>query len=463
MTLMQSGNLDTLRHELRGEVCGPDDAGYDEARSLWNAQIDRRPLAVAYCLDAADVSAAIRWARAAGVGITVRGGAHNAAGSAVVDGALMINLARCNGATVDPQTRVARVGGGALLGALDAATQEHGLAVPAGVVSHTGVGGLTLGGGMGWLSRDLGLTIDHLVGAEVVLADGSVVRASVSEHPDLFWALRGGGGNFGVVTEFELCCHPAGPMVNFAMLFWAAGDGAAGLRACRELAAQLPAGFGFIIGAMNAPPAPIIPPEHHFAPGFVAMLVGYGNAADHAAQVDRLRASTPPLFEFVTPMPYTALQQMFDEGNHWGLYVYEKGASMPELNDDVIEVLLTQVERRAVPTNMILIYLMDRVYCEAAEDATAWGGSRTPYWATFILGINHTADTWAASRDWVRETHDRLIPHAHGVGTYINSFAEDDLEALRAAYGPKLDRLRGVKGTYDPDNVFRHNANIAPA
>jgi FAD/FMN-containing dehydrogenase len=464
MTLMQSGNLEALRAAVRGEVCGPNDAGYEEGRAVWNAQIDRRPAAVVYPLDAADVSVAIRWARAEGLGLTVRGGAHNASGAAVWDGELMINLVRCNGVEVDPATRIARVGGGALLGELDAATQAHGLAVPAGVVSHTGVGGLTLGGGMGWLSRDLGLTIDHLLGAEVVLADGRVVEANETEHPDLFWALRGGGGNFGVVTRFDFCCHPVGPMINMGLLFWGLEDAAAGLRACRELAADLPAGFGFIIGGMNAPPAPVVPAEHHFKPGVIAMLVGYGTPVEHAAQVDTLRAACPPLFEFVSPMPYVALQQMFDEGNHWGLYVYEKGTSLPELSEAAIEALLGQLVARTVPTHMVLMYLLDRVYCAAAEDATAWGGQRTPYWATFILGINHTEDTWAAGREWVRATWERLDPFSRGMGTYINSMVDDpDAADLQATYGVKYERLRRIKATYDPDNVFCRNANIAPA
>jgi FAD/FMN-containing dehydrogenase len=465
MTLMQSGNLETLRVAVRGEVCGPQDLDYDEARSLWNAQIDRRPAAVVYCLDAADVSAAICWAGAEGIGLTVRGGAHNAAGVAVWDGELMINLARCNGVEVDPATRTARVGGGALLGDLDSATQAHGLAVPAGVVSHTGVGGLTLGGGVGWLSRDLGLTIDNLLGAEVVLADGSIVEANETEHAELFWALRGGGGNFGVVTRFDFRLHPVGPMVHLGMLFWDVEAGAAGLRACRELAAQLPAGFGFIIGGMNAPPAPVVPAEHHFKPGVIAMLVGYGRAEEHAAQVDRLRATHTPLFEFVSPMPYVALQQMFDEANCWGLYNYEKGTSLPELSDAVIDTLLEQIAARAVPTHMVLMYLMDREYCAAGEDVTAWGGRRTPHWATFILGINHTEDTWAISRDWARATAARLSVFSAGLGAYVNSFVDDDpdSQALSATYGAKYERLRRAKATYDPTNVFGRAGNITPA
>jgi FAD/FMN-containing dehydrogenase len=464
MTLMQSGSLDTLRSAVRGEVCGPEDATYDEARSVWNAQIDRRPAGVVYCLNAADVAAAIRWARAEGVGVTVRGGGHNASGSAVWDGDLMINLARCNGVEVDPAARLARVGGGALLGDVDAATQAHGLAVPAGVVSHTGVGGLTLGGGMGWLSRDLGLTIDNLLGAEVVLADGSIVEANETEHPELFWALRGGGGNFGVVTRFDFRLHPVGPMIHLGMLFWDAPDSAAGLRACRELAAQLPAGFGFIIGGMNAPPAPVVPVEHHLKPGAIALLAGYGTAEEHAAQLERLREACPPLFEFVSPMPYVALQQMFDEANCWGLYNYEKGTSLPELTDDVIDALVEQLDARTVPTHMVLMYLMDRQYCAAAEEATAWGGSRRPYWATFILGMNHTEDTWGTGRDWVRATWNRLDAYSGGIGTYINSLVDDpDADVMRATYGAKYERLRRAKATYDPDNVFRRGANIPPA
>ncbi|MGQ0468019.1 MAG: FAD-binding oxidoreductase [Sporichthyaceae bacterium] len=455
--------IEELRAAVRGQVCAAGDLGYDDARRVWNAQIDRHPARVVYCLDAEDVSATVRWARAAGLGLTVRGGAHNASGSAVFDGEVMINLARCNAVEIDAAARIARVGGGALLGQFDAAAQEHGLATPAGVVSHTGVGGLTLGGGLGWLSRDHGLTVDNLLGAEVVLADGSIVRADATEHPDLFWALKGGGGNFGVVTQFEFRLHPVGPIVHFGMLFWGLENAAVGLRACRELAHDLPPGFGFILAGLNAPPAPFVPQEHHFTPGFAAMLVGFSDPEGHAEHVERLREECPPLFDLLTPMPYLALQSMFDEPNAWGSYVYEKGTSLPELTDEAVEILLDRLPRRAAPTSVLMLYLMDGAYCEPAEDATAFGGLRQRHWATFVVGLNHTAATWTAEREWVRGTYDALLPHAMGVGSYVNSMAEADLDAVRAAYGHNYERLGRIKATYDPANVFKRNANIAPA
>lgn len=464
MTTMQAGNLDALRTAVRGEVVAPDGQGYEEARRVWNAQIDRRPAAVAYCLDAADVAAAIGWARAAGVGLSVRGGAHNTSGSAVHDDELMINLARCNHVEVDPAARRARVGGGALLADLDAATQAHGLATPGGMISHTGVGGLTLGGGMGWLTRAHGLSVDNLTGAEVVLADGSTVWASETEHPDLFWALRGGGGNFGVVTVFEFRLFEVGPIVNFGIFFWDLDRAGHALRACREFALGLPDGFNLIVAGLNAPPAPFVPEQHRFAPGIALILAGFGPEQAHAEQAERLRATLAPSFDFCTPMPYTALQQLMDEGTRWGQCAYEKGTQLPEFTDQVIDVLVDQLPRRRSPHSLLLFYLLEGGYCAADEDATAYGGTRTRRWATMIVGLADNLETWTQDRDWVRGAWAALQPHSLGIGDYINNMVEFDDDRIRASYGAeKFARLTRIKSTYDPDNVFRRNVNIPPA
>jgi FAD/FMN-containing dehydrogenase len=296
MTQTIGGGIEQFRAVMAGPVTTPGDAGFDEARRVWNAEVDRHPRVIARCASAGDVVAAVVFAHAARLEISVRGGAHNAAGTAVCDGGLVIDLSLLNTVKVDADARRAQVGGGALLADLDAAAQAHGLAVPAGLVSHTGVGGLTLGGGMGWLTRKFGLSIDNLVAAEVVTADARVLRAAPDEHPDLFWAIRGGGGNFGVVTNFEFALHEAGPVVQFGLFFWDLHQGPLALRLARELTAAMPADINAIVAAVNAPPAPFVSPEHHFAPGYALMLTGFGPASEHARLVTQIRDSLPPWF-----------------------------------------------------------------------------------------------------------------------------------------------------------------------
>src|SRR5438128_3081695 len=268
MTQTVSSAVDALREAMGGAVLVPGDADYDEARTLWNAAIDRRPAVIARCSNSADVAAAVRFGVENGLEIAVRGGAHGVSGKAVVDDGLMIDLSAMNSVVVDPDARRVRVGGGALLADMLAATQEHGLATPVGLIGHTGVGGLTLGGGMGWLTRKHGLSIDNLVSAEVVTADGQIRRAGQGENADLFWAIRGGGGNFGVVTEFEFALHPVGPIVQVALLFWYLDQGGDVLRLGQQVGGSLPEEINVVIGGLNAPPAPFVPPEHQRKPAY---------------------------------------------------------------------------------------------------------------------------------------------------------------------------------------------------
>ena len=464
MTQTVSDGIEALRAAVGGDVRCPGDAEYDESRRVWNAQIDRRPAVVVMCTSPADVAAAIAYARQEGLEISVRGGAHNTSGSAVGDDGLMINLSRKNSVSVDPEARRVRVGGGALLSDLDVATQEHGLATPGGHVSHTGVGGLTLGGGMGWLTRKHGLSIDNLTGAEVVTADGAVVWASEDEHPDLFWALRGGGGNFGVVTTFEFQLHPVGPIVNFGFFFWEADRGTEALRLIRDTVAALPREFNVLIPALNAPPAPFVPEQHQFTPGFGLLLTGFSSPEEHAEQAERIRTALPPLFEFVSPIPYTALQQMQDEGTAWGQLDYEKGTQLPDLTDEVIAVLTEYFPKRTSPLSMFMSYRLDEAYSEVAEDATAYGGGRSPRYALTLVGMARDMDAWTKDREWVRGLWDALQPYSLGVGDYINNMVEFEEGRIRASYGAeKYERLAGIKAIYDPQNVFRHNVNIPPA
>lgn len=458
-----SSRFDALRGAMAGSVSEPGDADYDKARSLFNGDIDRKPAAVALVSTPADVAAALAFAQAEGLEVTVRGGGHSTAGQSSRDDALMINLSALDTVTVDAQARTARAGGGATLASLDAATQEVGLAVTAGAISHTGIGGLTLGGGMGWLTRKAGLTIDNLVSAEVVLADGSVVRASADEHPDLFWALRGGGGNFGVVTEFTYRLHEVGPLVHLDMSFYGLDQIADVLAVARQLLAELPNDHTVVIAGLNAPPAPFVPEEFRFRPGIALMLVGFGSPQAHAAAVERIRALITGLFTFTTPIPYAALQQMLDEGAQWGSPTYEKGSYLAELSDDAIAVIADHLPRKSSPLSQLLIYPLSGAYAEVADDATAFGGSRSARFALFMVGIGMEPGQLEVERPWVRSFWSDLQPFAHGGGAYINSESDFGDDRVRATYGAKYERLAAIKAQYDPTNVFTGNANIKPA
>ncbi len=464
MTMTGSVDLGALRASMKGAVIGPDDSTYDDARKVWNASIDRRPAAVARCESPADVSAAVTFARDQGLEIAVRGGAHSSAGASMVDDGLAIDVSALNQVSVDPAAKRVRVGGGALLSDMDAATQAHGLAVPAGVVSHTGVAGLTLGGGMGWLTRMGGLTIDNLVSAEVVIADGQVLRADENEHPDLFWAIRGGGGNFGVVTEFEFRLHKAGPMVQFGLLFWGVDDGPAALRVARDLIPTLPRHVNVIFGGLNAPPEPFVPEEHQHELGIAMIVVGFGSPEDHAEALARIRDGIPPLFEVADAMPYVALQQMLDEANGWGFHCYDKATYLADLSDEAIQVVMEHLPRKTSPMSVLLFYRLDGAYSEVGEDDTAFGGGRSPRYAVFIIAVCPVPELLAGEREWVRSSWEALSQHGIGVGSYVNVMSEFEDDRVRASYGPaKYDRLARIKRQYDPENLFHRNANIKPA
>jgi FAD/FMN-containing dehydrogenase len=465
MTHTAMGEIGELRAAIEGPVIGPEDSAFDDARRVWNAQINRHPAVIARCASAADVAAAIGFAREHRMEISVRAGAHNTAGTAVCDDGLMIDLSQLNEVTVDPAARRARVGGGALLADLDGAAQAHGLAVPAGLVSHTGVAGLTLGGGMGWLTRKYGLSIDNLVSAEVVTADGRILRAAADEHPDLFWAIRGGGGNFGVVTSFEFELHEVDPLVQFGLFFWPLDQGPQALRLAREITAAMPGEINAVIGAINAPPAPFVPEQYHFAPGYVLVMTGFESAPEHAQLVTQIRESLPPLFDLVTPIPYVELQKLLDEAGAWGLYAYEKGTYVEDLSDGVIEVVTEHVPGKNSPLSMVLFYRLDGAYCRVGDDQTAFSGGRSPRYAVFIAGLAPDAELQAAERGWVRDLWEALRPYAIGSGDgYINGMTDFYEDELRGSYGiAKHERLARIKAEYDPDNVFHVNANIRPA
>ena len=465
MTQTVSEGIGELRAAMDGPVILPGDAEFDDRRRVWNAGIDRSPSVIARCRSAADVATAVRFAREHGLEMSVRGGAHNSAGTAVCDDGLMIDLSLLNSVQVDPAARRARVGGGALLADLDAATQAHGLAVPAGAVSHTGVGGLTLGGGMGWLTRQFGLSIDNLASAEVVTAAGQVLRAAEDTNPGLFWALRGGGGNFGVVSSFEFRLHEVDPTVQVGMFFWGLDQGREALRLAREITAAMPPDVNAVIVALNAPPLPFVPEQHHFAPGYALLLTGFGFTPEHARLVSEIRQALPPRFDLVVPMPYVVLQQILDGANAWGSHSYDKGTYIENLSDEVIEVITEHVRRKSSPMSVLLCYRLDGAYSRVGDDETAFSGGRSPRYGAFIQGLAPDAGLLAAERRWVRGFWSALRPHAIGSGDgYVNGTTDTDDDQVRNSYGAaKYERLARIKAEYDPDNAFHLNANIAPA
>jgi FAD/FMN-containing dehydrogenase len=464
MTRTVGEDIGALRADVAGSVLLPGEAGYDEARSVWNGDIDRRPAVIVRCAGPDDVAVSLRYAREAGLEVAVRGGGHGYWGAAVPEGGLMVDLGPIRHVVVDPDARRARVGGGATLGDLDAATTEHGLAVPAGTVSHTGVGGLTLGGGFGWFTTMHGLTVDNLESAQIVLADGRCVRASADEHPDLFWALRGGGGNFGVVTEFEFRLHPVAPLVHLAMLFVEQDRAAHALRTARAAFDDLDRTLDCAIACISAPPAPFVPEEHHHAQVVALIVVGFGSAEEHAAAVAAIRAELEPAFEMETPLPYVALQQMLDEAAPWGVRAYTKGLYLDGLPDAAVDTLATRQSARRSPLSQVLIFPMRGAFADVPDDSTAFGGSRTIRYVISFEAASPDEETFAHDRQWVRDTWDAVRPSALHDGAYVNLNAEFAGDSLRDTYGAaKYDRLRRIKAQYDPENVFRHNANIPPA
>lgn len=464
MTSTAEPTPDSLRSRLSGAALLDGDAGYDVARSVWNGEIDRRPAVVVRPAGPADVAAALAYAREAGLDVSVRGGGHNFGGAAVVDGGLCLDLSSLDAVGVDPDGRTARCGGGVTWARLDAATQEYALAVPGGTVSHTGVGGLTLGGGFGWLTGKHGLSCDNLRSAELVTADGEILRVSSGEHPDLFWALRGGGGNFGVVTEFEFRLHPVGPLVHLGLFFYGLDDGVAALSHARELLETLPGDLGVLVAGLNAPPAPFVPDRFHFRPGYAVLIAGFSGEEQHAEAVRAARSGPAPLFEFVSPIPYVELQRMLDEAAPWGILGYERAVYADGFTDEVVEVVAEFLPRKASPMSIVPMFALRGAYTDVADDATAFGGPRRPSLVVNLTSLAADPAAFATDRAWVREFWTALAPFATNPAGYVNFMAEYEADRVRASYGPgKYERLARVKAAYDPRNVFHHNANITPA
>jgi FAD/FMN-containing dehydrogenase len=444
------------------DVIAPGDAEYEQARRIWNGLIDRRPALIARPRDAREVAAAVLHARRRGLSLAVRSGGHSVPGHSTVDGGLVLDLsAHLNRVEVDPQSRRVRAGGGTLLGTLDRATQEHRLVIPSGHVSHTGVGGLTLGGGTGWLMRRYGLTIDSLRSVELVTAAGEIVRASEHEHPDLFWAVRGGGGNFGVVTEFEFEAHPLGPELVAGMLVYPLEEARERLAFLREFMEDAPDELTTFPVLVTAPPRPPFPAELQGRRILALGLAYAGSVEDGLRAIAPLRAAAPPALDLAGPMPYLALQTMLDASVPHGLHNYNRAEWLDDLSDGAIETLVEQYDAVPSPLSQVILARMGGAVARVPSDATAFPhrGARNLLWMVSCWRPDEDPEPHLA---WGRAIGEAMRPFASG-GVYVNALGDEPADRVRAAYGANWPRLVELKRRYDPENVFRLNANIDPA
>ncbi|MBM0123706.1 FAD-binding oxidoreductase [Pimelobacter simplex] len=458
-------SLEGLRAAVRGDVLTADDPGYAAVRPAYNAMHPGHPALVVRASGTADVVAAVGFAREHGLLLAVRGGGHSVAGLSSVDGGLLLDLALMNGVDVDPDARTVRVQGGALVGDLDHETQAFGLVAPSGVVSDTGVAGLTLGGGEGWVRRKHGLAIDNLLSAQVVCADGQVRTASADTNPDLFWALRGGGGNFGVVTSFTFRCHPVGPTVAFAGVFHPVSDAENVYRSFRDWAATVPDEISALIGCTTLPASEHTPPEIHDVPMIVTGAVYAGDPEEGMKVIQPLREIGTPLVDISGPLPFVGVQAAFDEFFRRGsLRSYWKSTFVQDLTDPVLDLLVAKALDRPSDRTFVVTFLMGGAINAVGPGDTAYS-ERSANWMLSMDG------NWTDPGDddkvisWVRDAWAEL--HEHGTGTlYLNFTGVADESAtvgVASAFGANLDRLAAIKATYDPENLFRLNNNIVPA
>ncbi len=460
-SVLAEADVAALRSGFRGYLIGPTDVGYEDARHVYNAMIDRRPRLIARCANAADVIAAVTFGRERGLPIAVRGGGHNGAGLAMVDDGLVIDLSQMRAVRVDPVARTVRVEGGAVWGDVDHATAPFGLAVPTGFISSTGVGGLTLGGGLGYLTRRFGLTIDNLLEVDIVLADGRLVTANVDAHPDLFWALRGGGGNFGVVTSFLFRGNPVGPTVYGGPMFWPLEQAGTVMRYWRDLILKGPEELNGWFGFHTVPPVDMFPAEHHLKKMAVVTWC-YTGPLDRAEEVFKpIRAVAPIAIDFVGPIPFATLQSLFDGLYPPGLQWYWNADFVTDLSDAAIDLHLQYAQQLPSVHSTMHLYPINGAAQRVGAGDTAWS-YREANFAQVIVGVDpdpaHNARTTAWSKEYWRKLH----PHSAG-GAYVNMMMDEGQERVAAAYRDNYPRLRQIKARYDPTNLFRLNQNIKPA
>lgn len=455
--------LQAFAMQMRGPVLTPDDPGYEETRLIWNGLIDRRPAIIAQCSGAADVVDAVNFARDHDLLLSVRGGGHNVAGNAVNDDGLVIDLSMMRGVHVDPTTGVVRVQGGATLGDVDRETQLFGLAVPAGVVSTTGVAGLTLHGGAGHLRRKHGLTIDNLLSVDIVTADGVLRRASAEENEDLFWAVRGAGSNFGVVTSFEFQAHPIGPMVMVAAVFYPFEDAKTLLPAWRDYVAAAPNEVSSIVLCWSVPPHEPFPPEHHGRPVVVVAASYAGPVEEGEPVMQGLRELGEPLIDMSGPWPWLGLQSGFDALYPKGGLYYWKSRALAELSDAAIDDIIDFAARRPSPLTDIVVWHNGGAIAEVGDTETAYAGREANYLVTGEASWDDPASTDEAIR-WARDFWETMARHSTG-GLYLNfpGLGEEKEELVKAGYGANYERLRKLKAKYDTTNLFRMNLNVPPS
>ncbi len=451
------------RQELagfEGRLIGPEDADYDEARKVYNAMIDKRPALIARCAGANDVAKTVAFARDHDLLLAVRGGGHNGAGLGTCDEGVVVDLSLLKGVEVDPQARTVRVGGGCTLGEVDRATNEHGLATPSGIISTTGVGGITLGGGLGHLTRTCGLAIDSLLEAELVLASGDRVRASAEENPDLYWAIRGGGGNFGVVTSFLFRAHEVGTVVA-GPTFWAVELGAEVLSAYREFLPTAPRELNGFFAFHTVPPAPPFPEEIHLRKVCGVVWCYVGTEADAArAMAPLLEALPKPLLHGVGPMRHSELQSAFDAlyppGDQW----YWRADFVKEIPDEAVQIHARFGADMPTMKSTMHMYPIDGAAHDLGASDTAWS-YRDALWGSVFAGVDPDPANVDGIRRWSIDYFEALHPYSAG-GAYVNMMMEEGQERVRAAYRDNYDRLASIKAAYDPDNLFRVNQNIQP-
>jgi hypothetical protein len=462
MVRIDGATLETLAANFSGELIQPQDLGFDAARQIWNGHVQRRPALIARCRGTADVMAAVRFCREYNLPASVRGGGHAVAGHAICDRGVVIDLSAMTGSRVDPLARTIQLQGGCLNAHLDRETQAFGLAATGGIVSHTGIGGLTLGGGLGHLMRKFGLAIDGLRCCDVITADGDCIMASEQENPELFWALRGGGGNFGIVTNFTFDLQPLGPTVLAGMVAWPMDQAPEVLRFLREFIAEAPDELGMMANLRLAPPLPIVPEELHGKP-IVAFIATYAGPADEERQaLAPIRQLPTPAFDAVTPKPYVAHQKMFDAAYPHGRHYYWKSHKLGPLTDAIIDIVVDHATQVTSPLSAIPIFCLGGAVARAPEESTAFPYRDASHDLNIVASwLPEAAGDANRHIEWVRGLFSALEPHSRGV--YVNFTSDDASERVRQAYtGQQWTRLTALKAKYDPTNFFRMNANIPP-